>query len=335
MGSHETSNGGPVPIIFRREILMKTTRLVSISVLFLCGVFGFPRIAEAQCNHTELGGGITCVLAATATSKGADVTVGPITSSGNLEVITVHKYHAMGASLTACNLTDSKNANPTMISIVSGGTGTASTEIWYVGNPITGAGHTIHCAAGEARMTVAFYQTSVQLGPDLNQQTSGPRNRTSVMVPSLKPTASPALIVGACASWAKATPTMTNVTPVATGFGSDAAGLYGHTVQSTAAAFQSTCTSNRDGGLGIAAMTAAFVPTDCMGASPHWMAATPKQTTVEECLRYMQAGDTLTIGPGTAMWDKQLDWEAPPNTTIQGQTVCTGSGRPGAPEGPL
>src|SRR5262249_20635684 len=49
---------------------------------------------------------------------------------------------------------------------------------------------------------------------------------------------------------------------------------------------------------------------------------------VDMAMQSAAAGDTLVLPAATCTWDRTLYSAAPANFTIQGQTVCTGSGNP-------
>ena len=57
-------------------------------------------------------------------------------------------------------------------------------------------------------------------------------------------------------------------------------------------------------------------------------AASCNASDVQTAMKAAAAGDTVVIPAGTCTWTSQVSWNAPPNTILQGQTICTGSGAP-------
>ena len=49
---------------------------------------------------------------------------------------------------------------------------------------------------------------------------------------------------------------------------------------------------------------------------------------VQAAMNAAAAGDTVVIPAGSCTWSSQVSWNAPANTVLEGQTVCTGSGAP-------
>jgi len=57
-------------------------------------------------------------------------------------------------------------------------------------------------------------------------------------------------------------------------------------------------------------------------------AASCNATDVQKALNTASTGSVIVIPAGTCTWTTQVSWSALPNVTLQGQTVCTGSGAP-------